>query len=84
MSGILFDLNVLLDIATADVTWLGWSEAQFRAAATQEPILINPIVYAKLAPAFATQADLDEWLDPAIFQRLPRPSFREIPARRRH
>ena len=39
----------------------------------QEPILINPIVYAELAPAFATQADLDRWLDPAVFQRLPLP-----------
>lgn len=59
MSGILFDTNVLLDIATADATWLGWSEGQFRAAAAQGPILINPIIYAELAPAFATQLDLD-------------------------
>jgi len=73
MSGILFDTNVLLDIATADPTWLGWSEAQLRAAAAQGPILINPIVYAELAPAFTTQADLDGWLDPAIFGRLPLP-----------
>jgi hypothetical protein len=92
MSQILFDTNVLLDIATADATWLGWSEGQFRVAAAQGPILINPIIYAELAPAFASQADLDRWLDPAIFQRLPlpyaarlarRPGVREIPARRR-
>ena len=37
------------------------------------PILINPIIYAELAPAFATQSDLDRWLDPSIFQRLPLP-----------
>lgn len=49
------------------------SEGQFRTAAAQGPILINPIIYAELAPAFATQADLDHWLDPAIFQRLPLP-----------
>lgn len=73
MSQILFDTNILLDIATADATWLGWSEGQVRAAAAQGPILINPIIYAELAPAFATQADLDRWLDPAIFQRLPLP-----------
>lgn len=29
MSGILFDTNVLLDIATADATWLGWSEGHY-------------------------------------------------------
>lgn len=54
MSGMLFDTNVLLDIATADPTWLGWSESQFQAAIAQGPILINPIIYAELSPAFAT------------------------------
>lgn len=73
MSGILFDTNVLLDIATADTTWLGWSEEQFRVAVAQGPILINPIIYAELAPAFATQSDLERWLDPAVFLRLPMP-----------
>ena len=69
----LFDTNVLLDIATADPVWLPWSEKEFRAAAAQGPIPINPIIYAELAPAFATAADLDRWLDPAVFQRLPLP-----------
>ena len=69
----LLDTNVLLDIATADPTWLAWSEGQFRTAAALGPILTNPIIYAELAPAFATQADLDLWLDPAVFQRLPLP-----------
>ena len=70
---ILFDTNVLLDIATADPIWLAWSENQFRTAAAQGPILINPIIYAELAPAFASAADLDRWLDPAVFRRLPLP-----------
>jgi predicted nucleic acid-binding protein len=69
----LFDTNVLLDIATADPIWMQWSEQQFRAAATLGPVAINPIIYAELAPAFATVADLEQWLDPAIFQRLPLP-----------
>lgn len=70
---ILFDTNVLLDIATADPVWLNWSEGQFRLAVSQGPVLINPIIYAELAPAFATVADLDRWLDPAVFRRLPLP-----------
>ena len=69
----LFDTNVLLDIATADPVWLAWSEKQFRMAAAQGPIFINPIIYAELAPAFASADDLDRWLDPAIFLRLPLP-----------
>lgn len=73
MSGFLFDTNVLLDIATADPIWLAWSEKQFLLAAAQGPILINPIIYAELAPAFASAAELDRWLDPAVFQRLALP-----------
>src|SRR5271165_2115828 len=73
MSGRILDTNVLLDIATADPTWLVWSEGEFRNAAALGPILINPIIYAELAPAFATQPDLDGWLDPTVFQRLPLP-----------
>ena len=69
----LFDTNVLLDIATADPVWLAWSEHQLRQAATQGLIPINPIIYAELAPAFASAADLDRWLDPSVFQRLPLP-----------
>jgi predicted nucleic acid-binding protein len=69
----LFDTNVLLDIATGDPIWLPWSEQQFRTAAVHGPIFINPIIYAELAPAFASAADLDRWLDPAVFQRLPLP-----------
>ena len=46
---------------------------QFRTAAAQGPILINPIIYTELAPAFASAADLNQWLDPAVFQRLPLP-----------
>jgi len=70
---ILFDTNVLLDIATADPVWLSWSENEFRAAAAQGPIPINPIIYAELAPAFASAADLEQWLDAAVFQRLSLP-----------
>ncbi|MEO6392481.1 MAG: type II toxin-antitoxin system VapC family toxin [Pyrinomonadaceae bacterium] len=69
----LFDTNVLLDIATADPVWLPWSEQQFRSAILNGRILINPIIYAELAPAFENEADLDRWLDAAIFQRLPIP-----------
>ena len=80
MSGFLFDTNVLLDIATADPAWLAWSEGQFRAAAANGPVLINPIIYAELAPAFAAVADLDRWLDPAVFRRLPLPYAAGWPA----
>jgi hypothetical protein len=70
---ILLDTNVLLDIATADPVWFSWSEQQFRAARSQGRIPINPIIYAELAPAFATSAELDLWLDSEIFDYMPLP-----------
>jgi predicted nucleic acid-binding protein len=73
VSGFLVDANVLLDIATADATWMGWSQEQLAAAAGSGAVLINPIIYAELAPAFASAADLDRWLDPVLFRRAALP-----------
>lgn len=73
MSRFLVDANVLLDIATADATWMPWSQAQLAAAAGSGAVVINPIIYAELAPAFASAADLDRWLDPAVFVRAALP-----------
>lgn len=69
----MFDSNVLLDIITADPVWLDWSTEQFRAAAKEGAVLLNPIIYAELAPAFDSQAALDRWLRPTIFNRLRLP-----------
>lgn len=44
-----------------------------RMADAMGPIYINPIIYAEMAPAFSTLAELDVWLAPNIFCRLPLP-----------
>ena len=41
--------------------------------ALEEPICINPIIYAELAPAFSSARELDRWLVPEVFKRLPLP-----------
>lgn len=69
----MLDSNVLLDIVTADSKWLEWSREQFRAAAAEGQVVINPIIYAELAPAFDSQAALDRWLRPSLFDRLRLP-----------
>ncbi len=69
----LLDSNVLLDIITADARWLEWSRDQFRQAAREGQVQINPIIYAEIAPAFESQAALDRWLRPGIFSRLRLP-----------
>lgn len=73
MSGYLFDSSVLLDLATADPHWCAWSEAQFRSVLRSGLVLINPIIYAEIAPAFASANELELWLDPKIFGNLPLP-----------
>jgi predicted nucleic acid-binding protein len=73
VSGYLVDANVLLDVATADATWMAWSGGQLAAAAGRGAVFVNPIIYAELAPAFATAADLDRWLDPGVDRRAALP-----------
>jgi predicted nucleic acid-binding protein len=69
----LFDTNVLLDVILADPQWLKWSTGQLRRASANGEICINPIIYAELAPAFQTKLQLDRWLRPSLFRRLPLP-----------
>lgn len=73
MSAFLVDANVLLDVATADPVWLPWSQSQLGTATSTGVVFVNPIIYAELAPAFASAADLDRWLDPAVFRRATLP-----------
>lgn len=70
---LMLDTHVLLDILTADPKWLEWSSAQFRAASAKGPVPINPILYAELAAGFDLRDELDHWLWPALFKRLPLP-----------
>ena len=69
----MFDTNVLLDVILADPQYLEWSTAQLRRASGKGEICINPIIYAELAPAFQSKIQLDRWLRPSLFRRLPLP-----------
>lgn len=73
MSAFLVDANVLLDIATADAVWLPCSQEQLAAAAARGPLVVNPIIYAEVAPAFDDPQDLDHWFDRALLRRVPLP-----------
>jgi len=69
----LLDTNVLLDILTDDPKWGDWSQRQFTQAHAGGPIPINPIIYAELAAHFSAVEDLDHFLRPTFFKRLPLP-----------
>ena len=69
----LLDTNVLLDILTDDPKWGDWSQRQFARAHEMGPIPLNPILYAELAAHFSATGDLDHFLRPTVFKRLPLP-----------
>lgn len=59
---ILVDTNVLLDLATSDPVWKGWSLAQLKRAALEGPIVINPVIYAELAARYSTIRALEDFI----------------------
>ncbi|MFM8618931.1 MAG: type II toxin-antitoxin system VapC family toxin [Opitutaceae bacterium] len=69
----LLDTNVLLDILTDDPAWGEWSARQFARAHAAGPLPLNPSIYAELAAHFLNPADLDHFLRPSVFKRLPLP-----------
>jgi predicted nucleic acid-binding protein len=56
----LVDTNVLLDIATNDPKWAGWSLRQVDAAAVRGPVLINGVVYAEFSIGYARIEEVDK------------------------
>ncbi|MDI3469554.1 MAG: hypothetical protein OJF62_001617 [Pseudolabrys sp.] len=56
----LVDTNVLLDIATDDPAWAGWSLRQLDAAAVRGPTFINPVIYSELSIGYSRIEDLDK------------------------
>jgi predicted nucleic acid-binding protein len=73
VSTTLVDSNVLLDIATEDPQWYGWSEQALVDAADSDRLAINPIIYAEVSVGFPTIEELDDSLSTDIFVRLPLP-----------
>jgi predicted nucleic acid-binding protein len=49
---VLIDTNVLLDVVTNDPEWADWSQSQLEAAALNDPLAINAVVYAELSIGF--------------------------------
>ncbi len=73
MTVTLVDSNVLLDIATEDPQWSGWSEEALVDAADMGQLAINPIVYAEVSIGFPTIEELDDAIPADTFARLPLP-----------
>jgi predicted nucleic acid-binding protein len=61
---ILVDSNVLIDILTRDALWADWSREALADACDYEGIVLNQIVVAEVAPAFASLAAFETWIAP--------------------
>lgn len=70
---VLVDSNVLLDVLTQDRVWFEWSSGALAAAADENRLAINPLVYAEVSIGFERTDELDESLPPDTFVRLQLP-----------
>jgi predicted nucleic acid-binding protein len=73
MKSTLVDSNVLLDIATNDPKWFGWSSQALEDAANDSPLAINALIYAEVSVGFQNIEELERVLPGAIFRREPLP-----------
>ena len=73
---ILVDSNIWIDVIQEDPVWLDWSLAQLQQARETNRVVINPIIYAELAPTYDEPEQLDHFLKvaKAALQPLPRPA----------
>jgi predicted nucleic acid-binding protein len=74
---LLVDTNILVDIMDADSQRADWSAHQLRTQRQVHELVINPVIYAELAPGFASQEKLDSQVE-AIglrFRELPKPAL---------
>lgn len=60
---IFVDTNVILDVITADESWLDWSSDQLDKYCKSGSLHINEVGYAELSVHAKTQAGLDAALD---------------------
>ena len=73
----LVDTNVLLDLATDDPLWAGWSVRQLEMATARGPLLASDIVYAELSVRFVRIEAVDAFLAGAgvAVRPIPRPGL---------
>jgi predicted nucleic acid-binding protein len=66
---ILVDSNIILDIATEDKRWFGWSNKTLTGLSAANMFVVNPIIYSEVSVGFEKIEDLEDVLDPRLFRR---------------
>lgn len=70
---ILIDSNILLDIASEDPDWFGWSSQTVAAEGMSSELAINPVIYAEASVRYTSPVEFDEAFPPEFFRREPLP-----------
>jgi hypothetical protein len=68
---ILIDSNVWIDLIQQDPVWLDWSLAQVQRARAGQTAVINPVIYAELAPTYDDPAALAAFIGHSGAQLMP-------------
>ena len=75
MTPVLVDSNILIDIATDDPDWAGWSAAALAREGQGARLVINPLIYAEVSVAHSRMETLDALLPETVLaaNRCPGP-----------
>ena len=68
---ILVDSNIWIDLIQKDPVWLNWSLAEVQKVRAQKRAVINPVIYAELAPTYDQPAALNKFLSAAKVTMKP-------------
>ena len=68
---ILVDSNIWIDLIQKDPVWLNWSLTEVQKVRAQKRAVINPVIYAELAPTYDQPAALDKFLSAAKVTMKP-------------
>jgi predicted nucleic acid-binding protein len=69
MRGTLVDSNVLIDVLAEDPIWAGWSSQALAKLGSEEPLVINPVIYAEISQRYSRKELLDHELPADVFLR---------------
>jgi predicted nucleic acid-binding protein len=72
-SPVLVDSGVLIDIATDDRHWAGWSARMLAALGQGAQLVINPLIHAEVSAVHGRIEMLDALLPEDVFHREPLP-----------
>ncbi len=69
MARFMVDSNVILDVLTEDERWYEWSNRALEQCAEEQPLVVNPVVFAEVSGGFDRIEDLNRALPTETFER---------------